>query len=137
MSDCIYCKIISGDLPAYKVYEDNQVLAFLDINPVSPGHTLIVPKIHLENCLQNTTAELAVVMKTMKKITPAILAAVGADSMNFTTNCGVASGQIIFHTHFHIIPRFAADEFKKWEPLKKAQENLEIVVKKIKTELEK
>ena len=135
MSDCIYCKIIAGDLPSYKIYEDDQVLAFLDINPVSPGHTLIIPKVHIENCLQNNEEDLVAVTKTMKKIAPAILSAVGADSMNFTTNCGRASGQIVFHTHFHIIPRFAADEHQKWEPMKGLQEDLEVTVKKIKSEL--
>jgi len=135
MNDCIFCKIITGDLPSYKLYEDDQVLVFLDINPVNPGHSLIVPKNHSEKCLDDTEEDLVAVMKTMKKVSPAILKTVGAEAMNFTTNCGRAAGQVVFHTHFHIIPRLATDGHENWKPMEGPHEDLGAMAEKIRSEI--
>jgi len=112
--DCIFCKIISGEIPAYKVYEDDSVLAFLDITPVNPGHTLVVPKKHFETLLDLPEEEAAKMISVVKKITPIILAAVESDGFNLNLNNGTVSGQLVNHVHWHIIPRFSADGRELW-----------------------
>lgn len=114
MSDCIFCQIIKGELPCVKVYEDAEILAFLDIHPVNLGHTLMVPKAHYVNILDTPDEVLAKLMATVKKIAPAILKAVNADSFNLGVNNGAVAGQVIFHTHFHIMPRYERDGYKLW-----------------------
>ena len=101
-------------MPSYKVYEDEKVLAFLDINPINPGHTLLIPKEHYE-VTENTPEDLLAHMATvLKKIAPAIIKAVKADAWNLGANNGVAAGQIVMHTHWHVIPRFARDTHRLW-----------------------
>lgn len=114
MSDCIFCKIIAGEIPSTKVYEDERVVAFLDIRPLNPGHTLVVPKTHSDNWLQDSDEDGLAVAAAAKKLAPAILHAVGAAACNVTTNVGPAAGQIVLHTHFHIIPRRESDGYKPW-----------------------
>lgn len=114
MSDCIFCKIIAREIPSEIIFEDDQTLAFLNIHPVMPGHALIIPKHHSENFASTPAADVTAVMATAQKITPAILAAVGATDFNFSTNNGPAAGQVIFHTHFHLIPRQPKDGHEHW-----------------------
>ena len=114
MSDCIFCKIAKGELPAVKVYEDEKFLAFLDLHPVSVGHTLVVPKDHFVNILDTPEEVLSGLMAVVKKISPAILKVANVPSFNLGVNNGVAAGQIIEHTHFHIIPRLADDGLRNW-----------------------
>lgn len=102
-------------MPSHKVYEDEHVLAFLDIRPVNPGHTLVIPKAHSADMREMSDEDLGRVMAAARKIAPVILKTVGAESFNFTSNVGRAAGQIVFHTHFHIMPRFATDGYKPWE----------------------
>ncbi len=115
MSDCIFCKIIAGDIPTENVYEDDRVLAFLDHRPLNPGHTLVVPKAHSENWLADSDEDGLAAAAAAKKIAPAVLRAVGATACNVTTNVGPAAGQVVFHTHFHIIPRRESDGYKPWQ----------------------
>lgn len=135
MTDCIFCKIVSGDLPSHKLFENDRVLAFLDINPVNPGHALIIPKEHHDECLGTSDDDLCEIMRVMKKISPAILKTVEANAMNFTTNCGRAAGQVVFHTHFHIIPRFPTDGHETWKRLDGPHDNLGGMAEKIRGEL--
>ncbi|MCX6779466.1 MAG: HIT family protein [Candidatus Magasanikbacteria bacterium] len=114
MPDCIFCKIISGEVPSAKVYEDDKVLAFLDINPVNPGHTLVIPKTHFNNFSSTTDGDLESLVVASKKIAAAILRATGHDAFNLTVNNGVEAGQVVPHTHFHIIPRFNGDGHRLW-----------------------
>jgi histidine triad (HIT) family protein len=114
MSDCLFCKIIAGEIPSLKVYEDDYVLAFLDINPVKAGHTLVVPKNHAADVSQSSNEDLAQVMGVVRKIAPKIQETVGGDGFNLMTNVGEAAGQSVFHTHFHIIPRFKDDGLPMW-----------------------
>ena len=115
MPDCLFCKIISGELPSYKVYEDNDVLAFLDIHPVNVGHTLVIPKEHAASVMESSAEALTKVMLAVKKIAPVILATVGADSFNLHNNVGGTAGQSVLHTHFHIIPRLVDDGHQMWK----------------------
>ena len=115
MSDCIFCKIVSGDIPSQRVYEDDDTIAFLDIRPVNDGHTLIIPKAHFDNMISTPEPVLHRLIDVSKKVAPGILKAVGSDAMNFSTNNGRAAGQLVFHMHFHLIPRFPADGHAMWQ----------------------
>lgn len=114
MSDCLFCKIAKGELPAVKVYEDEKYVAFLDIHPINLCHTLVIPKNHFINIMDTPTEILGGLIEVIKKISPAILKAAMADSFNLGVNNGQEAGQIIWHTHFHIIPRLADDGLKNW-----------------------
>ncbi len=131
-SDCIFCKIISGQIPSIKVYEDEVVLAFLDIGPVSDGHTLVVPKQHVEK-LDTCPAELLCeVSKRVGRIAAAVTSAVKCDGYNVLCNNGRAAGQVVDHLHFHIIPRTAADNvFSQWPSFKYPQGKAEQLAQKI------
>ncbi len=109
MSSCVFCKIVQGNLSSHKIFEDDRALAILDINPIRRGHTLIVPKKHYENFLDIPEEELAHLSILAKKIAPAIMKATDADGFNVIGNNGASAGQIIFHTHLHVIPRKTGD----------------------------
>ena len=113
-SDCIFCKIIEGGLPAYKVYEDSDVVAFLDIFPIHSGHTLVVPKKHCVDIFDSPDSELQNVIAAAKKIAPAVMKATKADGINIGMNNRPASGQVVMHTHLHVIPRYKDDGLKTW-----------------------
>ena len=113
--DCIFCRIIAGEIPSEKVYEDQQTLAFLDINPINPGHTLVVPKEHFEDLLSTPDEVLAGLMVVVKKIGQAICSGVQAQGFNVGLNNGQAAGQVVFHAHFHVMPRFGADSHRLWQ----------------------
>ncbi|WP_210364659.1 HIT family protein [Bacillus sp. REN3] len=106
MSDCIFCKIINGEIPSAKVYEDEHVLAFLDISQVTKGHTLVIPKVHKENVYQLPEEVAANVFKAVPKIASAIQSAYEPIGLNILQNNGEAAGQSVFHFHMHLIPRF-------------------------------
>lgn len=114
MTDCLFCKIIAGEIPSTKIYEDDNVLAFLDIRPVNIGHTLVIPKVHHMNLYETPDEILAHVMTVVKKLSIAIKGALNADGINIEMNNDPVAGQIIFHTHIHIIPRFSGDGFTHW-----------------------
>lgn len=111
---CIFCKIISGDIPSHHVYEDKKYLAFLDIQPISPGHVLVVPKNHSNDLLEANADDLKGLLEIVAKITPAILRATGASGFNVGVNTGKDAGQLVMHTHIHIIPRRAGDGLRSW-----------------------
>ena len=112
--DCIFCKIIKGEIPSSKVYEDEKVTAFLDINPVNKGHTLIVPKKHSENILEDDLDDLKACMAAVQRVAKAVIPAVNAQGFNLIVNTDRAAGQIVMHTHLHIIPRFSDDGLRHW-----------------------
>ncbi|MEI7741551.1 MAG: HIT family protein [bacterium] len=114
MSDCLFCKIIAGEIPSTKVYEDQDVVAFLDISPVNKGHTLVVPKSHAENFLVVSEDVSAKAFGAAQKVAKAVLAATGAHGFNLHVNNGHVSGQVVDHLHIHIIPRFEGDGLEHW-----------------------
>ncbi len=114
MDNCIFCKIVAGELPSTKIYEDEQTLAFLDLHPVNYGHILVVPKEHYENFSATPNEWLADAMHVADKVSKATMAGLGAEGFNLSLNNGKAAGQVIFHTHFHIIPRYSDDRLKPW-----------------------
>lgn len=134
MDDCIFCKIIAGEMPSHKLYEDDDVVVILDIYPVNPGHSLIMPKKHYRTLLETPIEELQKLTEVMKKVSPAILKAVDTDSCNFLNNNGRAAGPHVFHTHWHVIPRFPTDGLKHW-PGSDEHQDFEAVAEKIRKEL--
>lgn len=104
--NCIFCKIINGEIPCYKVYEDEKVLAFLDISQASKGHTLIVPKTHYENMLECDEETVAYMYKIANKLGNQIVNSLGAKGMNILTNINEVAGQTVKHFHIHLLPRY-------------------------------
>ena len=114
MVDCIFCKILKGEIPCTKVAEDEHFIAFLDIAPINKGHTLVVPKSHSVDLLDTGETVLCGLMSFTKKIAKAIVDTVEADGFNIGINNRKAAGQAVPHLHLHIIPRFEGDGFKHW-----------------------
>ncbi|HIJ66698.1 MAG TPA: HIT family protein [Planctomycetes bacterium] len=114
-NECIFCKIVIGKIPCKKIYEDDSVIAFLDIRPVSDGHTLVVPKAHFERLHQCPPEVLGSIGACVAKIAQAVVGAVGGGGYNVLCNNGRVAGQLVDHVHFHIIPRNEGDEvFTRW-----------------------
>lgn len=132
MSDCIFCKIIAGELPSHKVYEDELAMAFLDINPVNPGHTLVVPKKHFANLEEIDQETLCRLAAAVKKVGLSLKENLGAAGYNLGVNNDPVSGQLVPHLHFHLMPRTADDGFKPWPSKKYAAGEAEAVLNKIK-----
>ncbi|XP_031255671.1 adenylylsulfatase HINT3-like [Pistacia vera] len=126
-NDCVFCKIIRGESPAFKLFEDDMCLCILDTNPLSRGHSLIIPKSHFPSLEATPPSVIAAMCSKVPIISNAIMKTTASDSFNLLVNNGVAAGQVIFHTHIHIIPRKARDclwasESLRRHPLKLDQE---------------
>ncbi|APH06042.1 HIT family protein [Bacillus weihaiensis] len=106
MSDCIFCKIVNGDIPAAKVFENEHVVAFLDISQVTKGHTLVIPKVHMENIYELTPEIASKLFEVVPKISTAIKNQFNPIGLNLLNNNGEHAGQSVFHYHIHIVPRY-------------------------------
>lgn len=130
--NCIFCKIINNEISAEKIYEDDEVLGFLDRHPVHPGHTLIVPKDHFEN-VYTVPAEIWARMNiAVQKVALAIKEGVDADGINIISNNEPAAGQVIFHSHIHLVPRHNDDGLKHWPGKDATDSELKDIAEKIK-----
>ena len=109
---CIFCKIIAGQIPCHKIYEDDAVLAFLDIGPLVKGHTLVIPKAHHATVMDIPPETLSAVTARLPKISKAVLAAVDAPACHILTNNGSEAMQSVHHLHFHILPRGTGESFR-------------------------
>lgn len=109
---CIFCKIIAGQIPCYRVYEDDAVLAFLDIGPLTPGHTLVIPKTHHATLMDLPPEVAAAIAERLPKLSRAILKATGTAACHLLLNSGAEAMQTVHHVHFHIIPRRDGDNFR-------------------------
>ncbi len=107
--DCIFCKIVAGEIPSYKVYEDSDVLGFLDVSPISKGHSLIIPKKHYPSLLETPDELIGRLIIAAKKLGQALSDCLKSDGFNLFQNNGVAAGQLVNHLHFHLLPRFSGD----------------------------
>ena len=107
--DCIFCKIVSGEIPSKKVYEDDSAVAFLDINPANKGHVLVAAKKHFENIFDVPDSYLKNVVSAVKTISGRIKSKLGCNDINIVQNNGRYAGQIVSHIHFHVIPRYPND----------------------------
>ena len=111
MENCIFCKIINKQIPSSVVYEDDVVVAFLDISQATKGHTLVLPKKHYSNLLEIDEETLAQIVKVAKHIASSMIDSLGAKGFNLVNNCNEVAGQSVMHFHLHIIPRYEHDEF--------------------------
>lgn len=115
--DSIFTKIIQGEIPCHRVFENDQLLAFLDVNPLSEGHTLVIPKRPVERLEDLPPEEAAEIARHLGAIARRVLAATGATDYNLLQNNGKLAGQVVPHVHFHIIPRHADDGLGyRWKP---------------------
>jgi histidine triad (HIT) family protein len=115
---CIFCKIVRGELPSQKVYEDDRYVAFLDINPFSRGHTLVSPKAHGETIWDMDEREIGDLFMTATRVSKAVVAATGADGFRFVQNNGEAANQVVAHVHIHVIPIMMQQKGKQMDRLK-------------------
>lgn len=106
MSECIFCKIVDGSIPSAKIYEDDHVYAFMDIMPLTKGHTLIIPKNHKENIYDLSEEEASNLFKVVPKVASVLKESFGPVGMNLLNNNGAPAGQSVFHFHLHFIPRY-------------------------------
>jgi histidine triad (HIT) family protein len=136
MSDCIFCRIISGDIPASLLLDNDSVVSFLDINPVNRGHALVVPKRHAASLLDLQDEELAAAAAGIRQVAAAVKAATGCPAFNVLQNDGRAAGQLVAHVHFHVIPRGPDDGFSfGWRQLAYGEGELDEMVRKVTAEL--
>ncbi|MEK7567594.1 MAG: HIT family protein [Patescibacteria group bacterium] len=132
---CLFCKIIAKEIPSEVIYENEDTFAFLDINPLHPGHTLIVPKEHSENILEISEKSYKAIAKTARIVAKAIKTGLKPDGVNVHMNNESAAGQVIFHTHLHVIPRYIDDGFLPWHKSNHSQEEITAAGEKIKSSL--
>ncbi len=132
MKDCLFCKIVKGEIPCYKVYEDEFSLAFLDISNDANGHTLVVPKKHFDNILDCDERTLNHVFSAVKKVSNHFTKNCGFDGVNIVSNCGESAEQSVLHLHIHIIPRKKNDGIQVFPNLPKNSESLEEICEKLK-----
>lgn len=130
-SNCLFCQIISGDIPSHRVYEDDAVVAFLDIHPVNPGHTLVVPRAHSTSLLDARPEDIHRALDVVQKLAPAIVTATGATAFNVGQNNGHDAGQVVPHLHLHIMPRFSGDGRELWHGTQATPDELKNTALKI------
>ncbi len=135
MNDCLFCKIIKDEIPSFKVYEDEHALAFLDIHPKNQGQTLVIPKEHSENIYELSDEIIARLSLVIKKVAIAVKNGLNTDGINIIMNNEESAGQIIFHTHIHVVPRFKNDNFDQGPHIEYKPGEAEAVAEKIKGNL--
>lgn len=135
--DCIFCDIASKISEAEIIFENEKVIAFLDINPVNYGHTLLIPKKHFDNFLTIPNDELAELTKLTQYIAGAVKRAVKADGFNIISNNGMSAGQSVFHFHYHIIPRYENDFLMRPRTIEYKENEINMYSEKIKESISK
>jgi len=134
--NCVFCKIVKGDIPSVKLFENDSVLAFLDIMPAAKGHSLVIPKRHHPQIIDVPHEDLKEAMLAVQKIGAAQMSALGADGFNVLQSNGEAAGQVIGHVHFHVIPRKKGDKLNfSWVQNKEEKEELERYCRLIKEQI--
>jgi histidine triad (HIT) family protein len=135
--DCIFCKIVTGEIPAVKVLDEELVLGFMDINPASRGHLLVIPKRHAENIFEISEGDLTAAMKAVRKCARAAREALKADGVTVLQLNGKASGQVVPHLHIHVMPRWENDGLtvSSWEMKPGDMEQIKDIAQKIKEHL--
>ena len=135
--DCIFCKIAAGEIPSVRVYEDDRVLAFMDINPLSEGHLLIIPKAHAATIYEITEDDFLAVMSATHKLAAAVKKALNPDGINLLQLNGRAANQVVPHLHMHIVPRWSGDglTISQWDMVAGDMENIKAVAEKIQGEM--
>ena len=133
MDDCIFCRIVSGEIPSMRVYEDEDCIAIMDINPATPGHTLVIPRKHYADLTEMDEETAGKLLMVAKRIGIRQKVALGADGFNVVQNNGRAAGQTVLHFHIHVIPRYAhGPQMVVWEPTQPTTEQLAEICEKLK-----
>jgi histidine triad (HIT) family protein len=115
--DCLFCKIAAGDIPSTQVYADDRTIAFMDINPGSRGHLLVIPRAHSADLLEIDPEDLAAVAYTAQRMARRVKDRLSADGVNLINSCGSKAWQTVFHFHMHVIPRYEGDTLRlPWQP---------------------
>jgi histidine triad (HIT) family protein len=115
--DCIFCKIVAGDLPATIVDEDERTLAFMDISPATRGHALVIPRAHASNLHEIASEDLCACAEAARRLAARMRERLGADGINLINSCGAAAWQTVFHFHLHVVPRYVGDPLElPWVP---------------------
>jgi histidine triad (HIT) family protein len=115
--DCLFCKIVAGEIPATRVREDDRTVAFMDINPATRGHLLVVPRAHARDLLELPDEDLAACGAAAQELARRVRDRLGADGVNLLNSCGAAAWQTVFHFHVHVIPRYDGDPLRlPWLP---------------------
>jgi len=128
----IFSRIVSGEIPAHKVYEDDETLAFMDVNPAARGHTLVISKDEHADLFTIPPETLAAVTRTVRRVVLALQAALVPDGINIVQNNGAAAGQVVFHYHVHLIPRWEGDNaVRLWRPQSADQDELRALAEQI------
>jgi len=134
---CVFCGIVAGELPKHEVYSGERVLAFLDINPATRGHTLVVPRRHVERLPELSREEAAELLEVAGAVARACEAQLGASGANFWINQGSVAGQVVPHLHMHVVPRYAEDEIRvELQQARAEEEELQQVAEKLRKGLE-
>ncbi|CCZ91853.1 MAG: HIT family protein [Eubacterium sp.] len=133
--NCIFCKILAGEIPSTAVYEDDDFKAILDVNPAARGHVIILPKNHAANIYELPDEDASKIMIVAKKIATAIEKAYHCDGVNILQNNGEAAGQTVFHLHVHVIPRFKGDTVNIGWKQGDMPEDLDAICKEIQAQL--
>jgi histidine triad (HIT) family protein len=117
MTDCLFCKIVAGELPATVVAEDERTIAFMDISPATRGHALVIPRAHHRNLLEIDAGDLSACAAMAQRLARAATDGLGADGVNVLNSCGSTAWQTVFHFHLHVIPRYEDDPLRlPWQP---------------------
>jgi len=135
--DCIFCKIVAGEIPCFKVYEDDRALAFMDISPLSKGHLLVVPKKHCANILEMDPDLYGYLCSLVAKLARAVNAALAPDGMNVQQLNGKAANQVVMHVHVHLVPRWHGDgiTISEWELVPGNMDEISAIAEQIKGKL--
>jgi histidine triad (HIT) family protein len=130
--DCIFCRIIAGELPGQIVDEDEQTVAFLDIAPATRGHALVVPRNHSRNLLEISAEDLDATMRAAQRLAGRVTDRLGADGVNVLNGCGSAAWQTVFHFHVHVIPRYEGDPLRlPWTPAEGDPEEIALTAEQL------
>ena len=109
---CLFCRIVAGEIPSNRIDEDEHTVTFMDINPATRGHSLVVPRRHYRDLLEIAPGALAAVAATAQRIAVRVKERLGADGVNLLNSCGAAAWQTVFHFHMHVIPRYSDDPIR-------------------------
>jgi histidine triad (HIT) family protein len=138
MQDCVFCRIVKGEIPSARIFESNSAIAFLDVAPAAKGHALVIPKKHFETLFDVPEKDLREIIVAVKNVASAVVDAAEADGFNIIQSNGVSAGQVIPHVHFHIIPRKQGDELSfEWGHIELDKEELEALREKVKNRIRK
>jgi histidine triad (HIT) family protein len=132
--DCIFCKIVAGEVPATVVDEDERTISFMDISPATRGHALVIPREHATDLLSLPLEDLEACMRAAQRLAHRVKEKLGADGINLLNSCGVAAWQTVFHFHVHVIPRYEGDPLRlPWVPSEGDMDEIKAVAEELRT----